>query len=57
MTFLSSAQDVRIEDDHILKGQLQNVEGEWEDAEIDLDQFIANDNGRLTWDGESKSTG
>lgn len=54
MTFLASAQDVRIEDDHILKGQLQNVEGEWEDAEIDLDQHIANENGELTWDGESK---
>lgn len=54
MTFLRSAQDARIEDDHILKCQLQNVEGEWEDAEIDLDQYIANDNGHLTWDGESE---
>ncbi|KAJ8496534.1 hypothetical protein ONZ45_g12414 [Pleurotus djamor] len=30
-----------------LRGQLMNVEGEWKDAEIDLNRFIGNDNGSL----------
>lgn len=48
MTFHLSAEDVRIEDNHILKARLQRGDGEWNDAEIDLDSHIGNDNGEYS---------
>ena len=48
MTFHHSAEDIRIDDGHMLRARLQNVEGEWIDAEIDLNQHIGNDNGTQT---------
>lgn len=46
MSFHYSAEDIRVEDNHILKARLQRADGEWQDAEIDLDHFIGNDNGQ-----------
>lgn len=43
MTFAHSSQNLRVEEGHVLRGQLQNVEGHWIDAELDLDDFIGND--------------
>lgn len=48
MTFHYSAEDIRVEDNHILKARLQRADGEWNDAEIDLDNHIGNDNGEYT---------
>lgn len=46
--FFSTAQNIRLEDRHILRASLQRVDGEWQEAEIDLNQFIGNDNGKHT---------
>jgi hypothetical protein len=46
MTFYHTAEDIRIDDGHILRARLQTAEGEWnDDAEIDLNNHIGNDNG------------
>lgn len=45
MSFHYSAEDIRVDDGHILRARLQRADGEWIDAEIDLDEFIGNDNG------------
>lgn len=53
MSFHLSAEDVRLEDNHILLARLRNEEGDWQDAAIDLDSFLGNDDGYIHWDGES----
>lgn len=45
MTFHHSAEDIRIDDGHILRARLQRADGEWNDSEIDLNNHIGNDNG------------
>ncbi|KAF9741144.1 hypothetical protein PMIN06_005569 [Paraphaeosphaeria minitans] len=55
MTFHYSAEEgsIRIDDNHILRARLQRADGEWQDAEIDLNNHIGNDNGSFFWDGEN----
>ncbi|KAJ4295453.1 hypothetical protein N0V90_007465 [Kalmusia sp. IMI 367209] len=53
MTFHFSAEEIRVEDNHILKARLQRADGEWQDAEIDLNNHIGNENGSFFWDGEN----
>ncbi|KAI1851206.1 hypothetical protein JX266_003281 [Neoarthrinium moseri] len=48
--FFATSQDIRLEDRHILRARLQRVDGEWVDAEINLNDHIGNDNGRFAWD-------
>ncbi|KAJ4379162.1 hypothetical protein N0V86_005205 [Didymella sp. IMI 355093] len=55
MSFHYSAQDIRVDDGHILRARLQRADGEWEDSEIDLNQHVGNDNGHFYWDGENFS--
>ncbi|CAI4213420.1 unnamed protein product [Parascedosporium putredinis] len=50
MSFHQSAQDVTL-DGAILRARLANVEGEWIDAEFDLDSILGNDNGAFQWGG------
>lgn len=45
MGFHYSAEDIRIDDGHLLRARLQRADGEWNDAEIDLNNHIGNDNG------------
>ncbi|KAF2819206.1 Cyanovirin-N [Ophiobolus disseminans] len=52
MSFHYSAEEIRIDDGHILRARLQNGNGDWVDAEIDLNNHIGNDNGSFFWDGE-----
>ncbi|KAJ4366764.1 hypothetical protein N0V83_007289 [Neocucurbitaria cava] len=52
MTFHYSAEDIRVDDGHILRARLQKADGEWNDAEIDLNHHIGNDNGNFVWDGQ-----
>ncbi|KAK4132230.1 CVNH domain-containing protein, partial [Trichocladium antarcticum] len=52
MSFHASAQDIRVDDGHILRARLQNTNGEEVDAEIDLNQCIGNNDGTFEWDGE-----
>ncbi|KAM5363915.1 hypothetical protein ACJZ2D_011767 [Fusarium nematophilum] len=53
MGFHETAQDITLEDGHILKAQLQNEDGEYVDAEIDLNSFIGNSDGSFEWGGEN----
>ena len=45
MTFHVTAQDIRVDDKHVLVAQLQNEGGEYVDASMDLNQFLGNKNG------------
>ena len=47
MSFHYTAEEgsIRVEDNHILKARLQRADGEWQDAEIDLNNHIGNDGG------------
>jgi hypothetical protein len=53
MSFHLSAEDIELDDGHILKAKLGNGDGDMVDAEIDLNQFIGNNNGSFEWGGES----
>lgn len=48
MSFHLSAEDIRIEDNHVLVARLRDSNGELQDASIDLNQFLGNDNGNST---------
>jgi hypothetical protein len=48
MSFHLSAEDIRIEDNHVLVARLRNANGDLQDAQIDLNQFLGNDNGTPT---------
>lgn len=45
MSFALSAQETRVDDGHILRARLQREDGEWVDAEIDLNDFVGNNEG------------
>ncbi|KAK0705748.1 Cyanovirin-N [Apiosordaria backusii] len=55
MSFHLSAQDIRVDDGHILRARLDNGEGEMVDAEFDLDTVLGNDDGIFSWGGENFS--
>lgn len=55
MGFHESAQNIRVEDGHMLHAELCNVEGEWVEAEFDLNDCIGNNNGAFHWGGGGKS--
>ncbi|KAH7379776.1 CVNH domain-containing protein [Cadophora sp. MPI-SDFR-AT-0126] len=52
MSFHISAQDVRVEDNHILKANIPNGEGELVEAELDLNTCIGNHDGSFAWEGQ-----
>ena len=45
MSFHLSAEDIEIKDNHILFARLRNEEGELQESEIDLDEFLGNNDG------------
>ncbi|KFA80691.1 hypothetical protein S40288_01754 [Stachybotrys chartarum IBT 40288] len=51
MPFHESAQNVTVEDGHVLRAELANVEGEHVEAEFDLNSCIGNNNGSFEWGG------
>ncbi|KAH7305519.1 Cyanovirin-N [Stachybotrys elegans] len=51
MTFHESAQNITVEDGHILRAELCNVDGDFVEAEFDLNTCIGNNNGSFQWDG------
>ncbi|KAF2797568.1 Cyanovirin-N [Melanomma pulvis-pyrius CBS 109.77] len=55
MSFHLSAEDIRIDDNHILRARLQNIDGDWCDAEIDLDNHLGNNEGEIQWDSANFS--
>ncbi|KAB8215586.1 Cyanovirin-N [Aspergillus novoparasiticus] len=55
MSFHLSAEEIEIRDNHILWARLRNGDGDLQDAEINLDEFLGNDDGHFQWDGENFS--
>ncbi|KAK4442595.1 cyanovirin-n family protein [Podospora aff. communis PSN243] len=51
MSFHASAQDIRVDDGHMLRATLLNADGEAVEAEFDLNTVIGNDNGNFVWGG------
>ncbi|KAM0278278.1 hypothetical protein ACHAQH_005291 [Verticillium albo-atrum] len=51
MPFHESAQGITVEDGHMLRAELANVEGEFVEAEFDLNDCIGNSNGSFEWGG------
>ncbi|KAL2206899.1 CVNH domain-containing protein [Sarocladium strictum] len=49
--FHESAADITVEDGHILKAVLNNIEGEGCEAEFDLSDCIGNEDGEFVWGG------
>lgn len=47
MTFHHSAEDIRVDDGHILRARLRTGDGEFRDAELDLNQHIGNIDGNV----------
>jgi hypothetical protein len=52
MTFYHTAEEIRIDDGHMLRARLQTADGNWNDSEIDLNSCIGNDNGHFVWEGQ-----
>ncbi|KAH7120405.1 CVNH domain-containing protein [Dactylonectria estremocensis] len=53
MSFHLSAEDISLEDGHVLKARLANTDGEHVDAELDLNYYIGNSDGSFEWGGEN----
>ncbi|KAK0672151.1 Cyanovirin-N [Cercophora samala] len=49
MSFHLSAQNIRVDDGHILRAELQNGDGEWVEAELDLNTVLGNNDGIFEW--------
>jgi hypothetical protein len=49
MSFHASAQNIRVDDGHMLRATLFNADGEPVEAEFDLNSVIGNDNGTFVW--------
>ncbi|KAL2061389.1 hypothetical protein VTL71DRAFT_7662 [Oculimacula yallundae] len=52
MSFHASAQDIRVEENHILRATIPNNDGEMVEAELDLNNCIGNNNGSFQWEGQ-----
>ncbi|KAJ3546967.1 hypothetical protein NM208_g1738 [Fusarium decemcellulare] len=52
MSFHESAQEIVVEDGHILKAQLASGD-DWVDAEFDLNTVLGNSGGSFEWGGEN----
>ncbi|OJJ86772.1 CVNH domain-containing protein [Aspergillus glaucus CBS 516.65] len=55
MSFHLTAEDIVIEDNHILKAQLRNGDDELVESTIDLNEHLGNNGGNFHWDGENFS--
>ncbi|KAJ5398223.1 hypothetical protein N7509_006336 [Penicillium cosmopolitanum] len=53
MSFHLSAVSYELEDGHILKAVLRDADGEEQDAELDLNAYIGNNDGSFEWGGEN----
>lgn len=54
MNFHLAAKNVRLENNRYLKA-LISFTGKWEEVTLDLDLYIGNNNGSLSWGGSSES--
>ncbi|KAL7908236.1 Cyanovirin-N [Trichoderma velutinum] len=51
MSFSASANNIWLEDGHILVATVADEAGNWIDSRIDLNDFIGNEDGWFMWDG------
>ncbi|GKZ68075.1 hypothetical protein AnigIFM60653_006903 [Aspergillus niger] len=51
MSFFRTAEDIRVEDGHILIARVANEEGEMVESTLDLNSCIGNEEGRFLWGG------
>ncbi|KAJ0416325.1 Cyanovirin-N [Aspergillus carlsbadensis] len=51
MSFHVSAQNISVEDGHRLVAELQNEDGDYVHAELNLDDVLGNDDGSFQWGG------
>ncbi|KAI5458331.1 Cyanovirin-N [Mariannaea sp. PMI_226] len=51
MSFQHTAQNIYLQDGHILRARLEDFGGNWVDAEIDLNNYIGNNYGSFEWGG------
>lgn len=49
MSFHASAENIRVDDGHILRASVNG-----QDAELDLNSCLGNNNGRFEWGGRGK---
>ncbi|KAL4784582.1 Cyanovirin-N [Aspergillus varians] len=56
MSFHESAQNIRIEDGHRLFADLRNEDGDFVEAEFDLNQILGNNDGHFEWDANDFSS-
>lgn len=54
MSFSASANNIWLEDGHILVADVADESGNWNQSRIDLNDFIGNEDGWFMWDGVSK---
>lgn len=54
MSFSASANNIWLEDGHILVADVADESGNWNQSRIDLNNFIGNEDGWFMWDGVSK---
>lgn len=54
VNFHHSAQNISLEDGHILHAELSNGDGDYVESTLDLDYYIGNHDGAFAWGGEGK---
>jgi hypothetical protein len=52
VNFHLSAQNISLEDGHILHAELSNEDGDYVESTLDLDYYIGNHDGAFAWGGE-----
>ncbi|KAG5982457.1 hypothetical protein E4U55_001860 [Claviceps digitariae] len=52
MSFSASSQDLWLEDSHILHASCRDLEDNFQDSSLDLNQVLGNENGYFRWGGE-----
>ncbi|KAK0704316.1 Cyanovirin-N [Lasiosphaeris hirsuta] len=50
MSFHISAQNIRVDDGHILRATLKNAAGEDVESELDLNRYLGNNDGHFEWE-------
>ncbi|KAK1971051.1 CVNH domain-containing protein [Colletotrichum sublineola] len=53
MSFHTTAQDIRVDDGHMLRARLFNEGGDAVDAEYNLNDCLGNSNGSFEWGGNN----
>ncbi|KAH6603834.1 Cyanovirin-N [Trichoderma cornu-damae] len=56
MSFEATAQHISLERGHILRASVKDQHGNWTNSEINLDEFIGNQDGWFMWDGVTTTT-